>query len=506
LIIDSCHSGTIVRDAVRQDVEIKGGPPDTRNQFQGGKYSIRHSLQKDTPSQWLPLDARYVLLSACEDKERAKSDKHQDRQFYSRFTRNLVLEISHRLENHTFSSTSYFDIIQGVRRRIKLYEKERDYSGKECQNPQAEGTLLTQQVFGSKLLQPYYSVMEVVDTNGQLQVKINAGKAHAIESDMRFDIYPLDCTDYEDDASLLGSLSDLTVGVTESEGIFQPSGNFELSSLMGAKGIIAEYSKNLKPLRVHVPDSADTRVDLEDALHELAGYGLIQLVSQEDDADLVLSAQDDMIILEFEDRQYEMENPNQSSEKSLSDTVAQIARYQNVVKEYEPNHNAHLANAVQIVVRRGEIVTGEFREREELQRGAELKPGDLISVHIFNHHHKPLYCSLLECLPPPGFEIRSLYPLATGAMDNIIARKSSRHLGIFELAEPFGKTTLKLIATSQPSDFSNLLQPRMWHLRLRGVSQPVELFRRMMAGIVDPIAFGKDLWSTDTFKYTVRHV
>ena len=504
LIIDSCHSGTIVRDAVRKDIEIKGGPPDTRNQLPGRNYSIRRSLQKNTPSQWLPLDARYVLLSACEDKERAKCDLQENGQFCSRFTRNLDIEVRHRLENHSFESTSYFDLIQGIRSRIKLYEKKKGYSGKDCQNPQAEGSLLTQQVFGTRLLQTYYSVTEVDEKTGRMFVKINAGKAHAIESDMRFNVYPIDCVDLDDDASLLGSISDLKVDLTQSEGFFEPSGPIKIDSLIGSKLIVAEYSKKLKPLSVHLSRTPEMGEELEEVLHDLAGSGLIQLSSQKVDVNLAVSFLDGEIIFEIEDQQYIMTVPDQSAEKSLSDTIAQIARYHNVVREYEPNHNAHLANAVQIVVRRGDIEAGEFREKEQLPSGVELKSGDLISVHIFNHHQKPLFCSLLECLPSPGFEIRPLYPLAVGAMDNRVSRKASRHLGVFELAEPFGITILKLIATSQPSDFTNLLQPRMWHLRLRGESAPVKLFRRMMAGIVGRFSFGKGVWSTDTFQYSVK--
>lgn len=71
LIFDSCHSGTITRDAL--GAQGRSMPPDLRPAAELGRKPVagvmRSGTAKAGPSGWMPITEKYVLISGCRDEE-----------------------------------------------------------------------------------------------------------------------------------------------------------------------------------------------------------------------------------------------------------------------------------------------------------------------------------------------------------------------------------------------------------------------------------------------------
>ena len=71
LIFDSCHSGTITRDAL--GAQGRSMPPDLRPAAELGRTPVPgvmgSGMQKAGPSGWMPMTEKYVLISGCRDEE-----------------------------------------------------------------------------------------------------------------------------------------------------------------------------------------------------------------------------------------------------------------------------------------------------------------------------------------------------------------------------------------------------------------------------------------------------
>lgn len=202
LIIDCCHSGTIIRGRKvrvlpREERPINGGMTPARSEkvfrdaWVGTKSFLREGEQ-------------CVLFSACRSNELAKELLAEDTQSvpHGALTYYLVQE----LLSPEFTGATCTEVFERV--RPKLTGKLGD------QHPQLEGER-DRQFLGCKKIVPMPFV-SVLSRQGD-QVTLEAGAVNGIFQDARWLVYAPGTRELNDGALLLGSVGILTVGTATSE-------------------------------------------------------------------------------------------------------------------------------------------------------------------------------------------------------------------------------------------------------------------------------------------------
>ncbi|XP_065842053.1 uncharacterized protein [Oscarella lobularis] len=207
LIVDSCHSGHIVRNAfLRQSIRwvepdetdvavigvseqsagsasfVSGVTSDFLPQRDGTPYSPSRGSLISSSSGWLPSSDGYVLLAACLRDEFA-SEKSISGLWHGAWTYELMQALAHCSSSSSASSTSYRDVFERASMRVsEAYPR---------QHPQMEGCV-DRAVFGTQALiaSPYARVTAVSTRCGRLGIILSIGSAHGATAGSVFSCYP----------------------------------------------------------------------------------------------------------------------------------------------------------------------------------------------------------------------------------------------------------------------------------------------------------------------------
>ncbi len=118
----------------------------------------------------------------------------------------------------------------------------------------------------------------------------------------------------------------------------------------------------------------------------------------------------------------------------------------------------------------------------------QFRTGDFVMIRLRNRAEKPLFVTVLDLMPNGSIGPIYPHPKAMGREAPVPADGSWHRIGlpfVFELGEPTGTEMYKVIATSEPSDFSGLVTSDLngdavdrTIRSYRGVSNPIGLLLR----------------------------
>ncbi len=179
LIFDSCHSGTITRDAF--GVKSRSVEPDTRLVSELPPSPIpeaaRQAMRASGPSGWMPLTDQYVLLAGCRDEE--TSFEYRPPEGDGKVTHGaLTYFLTEQLRQAT-PGTSYRDVFERAAANVNAANGN--------QHPQMEGRA-DREIFGVKDLEPM-QVVRVTARSGD-RVTLAAGAAQGMTVGSTWVIYP----------------------------------------------------------------------------------------------------------------------------------------------------------------------------------------------------------------------------------------------------------------------------------------------------------------------------
>ena len=501
LIFDSCHSGTITRDAfgsaaravpqddrARAEVQATLQSP-TLDQATAAGLRLARSGADAGSSGWLPLGNSYLMIAGCTDRE--QSSEYDARDGTTTITHGaLTYFLSKELLAAT-PGTTYQDIFERVSANV---------AANFIQHPQMEGTL-NRLLFDTHDLVPMQFV-PVVDVNSGL-VTLGAGAAHGLTTGSRWAIYPQGTKQVAGETPLAqveisvvrAVTSDARVvpvapavapaatpgqvGAAGTSAALAPGCRaIEVTHAYGDMRLVVEVAAapsgyeaaaaslqqalgQARSVRLRASDDPDTAVDLRIyvlAPRAQAGPGdpLPQL-AQVAEASWAIVGRDGHLAAQ----------PStllEADANVVSRNVETIAKYRNTLALTNRDPDSGLAGKVALTLQQL-ASDGTWQAAKPAPADGQIvyTDGDKFAFTITNQHTAPVYITMLDFglsggisiqIPPDGGTSQPFTPGHT--VD------SSQQGYTLELPERYigdgGIETLKLMVTTQPADFTWLTQ------------------------------------------------
>jgi hypothetical protein len=495
LIFDSCHSGTVTRDLDFGTGE-RTVDPDTRpvaelppSPFAGKMPS---TFEKDLgASEWVPLDDRYVLIAGCRDEERSYEHdvlKDGSPSLHGALTYFLVQELAKAQPQAT-----YRDVFEPASIQVAAAYPR--------QHPQMEGSW-DRLLFGVQDLQPVRFV-PVIGRDGS-QVTLGAGAAHGLTVRSQWAIYPPGTKRPGDGVSELGrvevtsvqSLQSLAKITEEAQpgAISVASRAFETAHFYGEMRLVVSI-KAPDPFRP-VADELKGLIDQSDLLRlaepgenaDVCAYIIDRRATAgpQDPVPQLVPVDEPVWAVVGQDGQLTMPIHRTSqlgSALDIRDNLEKAVRYKQALAIRNSNPESALRDKVKLLLLQknaaGMWVEAEPKTSSKEQREAAgqiiFEEGESIAVRITNEYDAPIYSSLLDLgltgkisllYPPPGAQ-EQLLPKRSIDVGNrpgsqwtpISVPRDFPYAREYEKDVPAGGVeTLKLLVTTQPADFRQLVQ------------------------------------------------
>lgn len=510
LIVDCCHSGSVVRDAFGE--RIRWVEPDRRPAAELPPSTVGPELltvrREIGPSGWLPLGERYVLIAGCRDDE--SSYEHTVAQdgltvVHGALTYFLVREIA-----RAGPGTTYRDVFEAAGAQVT--------AAKPRQHPQMEGAA-DRELFGLREIVPvrFAGVVSREDTAVSLQV----GLAHGVTPGSRWAIHPPGTKDVGEDAVPCGLVEITAVRATGSDAaVIEETTPGAVAE--GCRAVEVSHAEAETRLRVQVAAPAHRAASL---LALVEGSGLLRRAGDGEPADarVYLIPSRGEVDAEVPVPQLGavreptwavvgadgllMMPPHVAGasdgrgEHAVLSNLETAARYRHALSLSEPS--GALRGKVDLVLKR-RSGDGDWIEAQPDPASGRViyEEGERVALEINNRHAEPVYVSVLDF--GLAGSVGLLYPiagasepLAPGRSISVGVREGDElelrfPQGLRAAADPSdgmpaeGTETFKLIATTSPADLRPLLQGGF-----RDVARPA----RPAAG---------DAWVTVERSFTLR--
>ena len=197
---------------------------------------------------------------------------------------------------------------------------------------------------------------------------------------------------------------------------------------------------------------------------------------------------------------------------TLVDNLVKIAQYRNVLAIRNPDPTCPLAGKVDL------IVVKQYADRSwsDAGEGAVFREGDRMALRIVNQLDRPVYATIIDF--GVSHAISPVFPKAGSKPE--IARSTTFDVGVAGGGIPVrfpeqyprdeGKETLKMIVTTEPSDFSVFSQAGTKALDSLGSMKSPNPLERLLAqagggtrdAVSQPMAI--DQWITVERSFTLR--
>jgi len=469
LIFDSCHSGTITRDAF--GVESRGIERDSRAVDQLPPSPIpsdARAAKAPGPSGWMPLSDSYVLMAGCHDNETSYEYQAEESGGYTphgALTYFLCAEL-----RQAIPGTTYRDVFERAAAKVTA-----TYA---TQHPQLEGKI-DREVFGVRDVEPVRYV-RVLQRSGK-SVTLAAGAALGMTKGSRWSVYAQG-TKKTPEATPLGELEITAVeAVTATARIVSESaadsigayaravetvhayGDFRLSvQLVGEPGdsalaVMKELLGKSPLLRVvDTSTPAAARVYLVPP-RESAG--------PDDPAPQLGAIADASWVAIGETGQLLGPPKRRGAEDAVRRNLETVARYRQALALENPDPSSVLRDKVKFELLR-QAGDGQWEVAVPNTAGGQVvfSEGEQVAFRVTNDHADPVYISILDfslsgdigvLYPPPGAK-EKVNPGITFEIGSDPSRQKIRLA-----AEQHAITdveTFKLVATSDATDFSFLQQ------------------------------------------------
>jgi hypothetical protein len=492
LILDSCHSGGGVRAFGQRRVEADlrprrslstGVPPNLVSRLSG----VRAARPSPSPSGWLPLAQRYVLLAGSRDGESACELPASEaggvpHGAWSYFLCRQLLAAP--------QEATYLEVFERCAPRTNLRFP--------LQHPQLEGDR-DRQIFGhhSLISDPYVLVKERKESH---LVTLSGGAAHGLAAGARWSVFPLGTRRVTDQTPCLGQVQIQRVSAVEAvaEIIEEAKVGAIVASLRAVETIPATTDQMLsvgivETVSAELVGNLQKRLDLEIChrrwslqhrqalLQRLDSSHRLDFVPAEDCpkvwlAKVLDTPSADPVVLAVGRDGWPLAPPrNLDDHLSLDRLVSDLerhARFRQVLDLENLDPSNPLETCIELDVLRCPL-RGAWQTAEEDDRGSTvLTEGDGLAFRIVHRHSEPLFLCILDLGLTGAIEV--LYP-TPGAHESLVSDRPlevglrrGEELEVFVPTEfPFagdprvagGTAYLKLLATTSPADFTLLTQP-----------------------------------------------
>ena len=469
LLFDCCHSGTITRDDF--GAKARSLPPDLRPAPALGRApapsTTRGAERAEGPSGWLPLSKRYVLIAGCRDDE--CSYEYRDPE--SGTPHGSLTFFLGRALAAAPPGTTYRDVYERVRPLVTAHSSK--------QHPQMEGAL-DRELFGVRDVEPMRYAAVVGREGGA--VTLAAGAAHGLTAGSAWDVYPAG-TKTTDGVEALGRVRVTDVGAVASAAeVVEEAGGGAVA--VGTRAVEATHGWGGLVLRVALASDAAPLAEAVD------GSGLLRRVGPDEPADVraaLLPARADgggavpqlgalaeptWAVVGTDGRlvmpPLAASAPGAAS--TVRDNLDTLARFRHALALDNPG--SALRGAVDVRLKRLDG-NGEWAEAEAEEAGGEVvfEEGERVAFTVANRHAEPVYVYGLD------FGLAGAINLFTVAGANdALAPGREQSVGLdrplvlrFPKTFPFvqepgegvpdeGAETLRVFVTTEPTDFSSLLQ------------------------------------------------
>jgi hypothetical protein len=524
LIFDSCHSGTITRDAF--GVKSRSVDPDTRPADQLPPSPIPEAdraMMQGGPSGWMPLTDQYVLLAGCRDEETSfeyRPPEGDGKVVHGALTYFLSQEL-----RHATPGTTYRDLFDRVAAQVNAANNR--------QHPQMEGHS-DQEIFGIADFtpMPYVRVTARSDTtitlargaaqgmtvgsvlavyaegardtgNTQPLGRIEVSAVHAVTSDARIseEISPGAITVNARAVETTHAYGDLRLKV----------------QVVGPKAFDAQRSA----LRQVLESSPLLEVVAEGAPAGARVYLLAprERITERDAVPQLGSVQSPLWATVAEDGQLMMPPKSLEAAGDVKTNLEKLARYRQALALDNPDTGSALRGAFTLdLLRLGPDKKWIVAEPEAAGGQVVFEEGEKIAFRVTSHFGDPVYVNLVDFGLTGGISL--VYP-ARGAKEKLGARmnfeigtRSGESGFVLRMPKEFpyadsadggaveGTETLKLFVTAGEADFSFLSQQGVQAADLvRSTSPLTLLFRTAMLGAATrdidvTLPVGDEDWTT----------
>ncbi len=203
LIVDSCHSGTMARDAfgdadrwVEGDHVAEDDPAYEQHiALLPPPVAVDEGTRDIGKEGWLPKSEKYVLLAGCRDEERSYEARVGSDAKHGIFTFNLCKAL-----RSAAAGTSYRTVFERASAAVT--------ARKPAQHPQMEGAR-DRELFGDRLVATMRYIG--VDKRDRLKVTLRGGAAHGLSVGSQWAIYAPEVNEVLDETPRLGLVEIKTV-------------------------------------------------------------------------------------------------------------------------------------------------------------------------------------------------------------------------------------------------------------------------------------------------------
>jgi caspase domain-containing protein len=478
LIFDSCHSGTITRDAF--GVNSRSVEPDTRPAKDLPPSPIPRELWGGTrdagPSGWMPLGGKYVLLAGCRSDETSYEFRPPEAAgdvVHGALTYFLAEEL-----RSAVPGTTYRDVFERAAAKVT--------AAHSTQHPQMEGRG-DREIFGIADIQPMRFVRVIARANKALTM--GAGAAHGMTPGSQWSLYPQG-TKGTEGLEPLGVAEIIRVQAITSEARLSEErapGAVEVNAR--AVETLHDYGDLRLPVQVAGP-TGDPRVAALGSV--LSKSTLLRLVQEGEPASArvyllpprqetgpehsvpqlgALAAPTWAAVTENGGL---MMPPKQADDfAAIRQNLETLTRYRHALALDNLDLTSRLRGKVSLSLLR-QAADGDWVIAEPEQAGGQVvfEEGERMAVRITNNHDGPLFVQLLDFgltgkirveYPEPGAQ-EALGPtrsLELGVREEITLYMPDEYpyrVGGETTQVAEGLETLKLVVTLQPVDLSFIEQ------------------------------------------------
>lgn len=466
ITLDSCFSGTATRGKIARGADWKGKPVD-RKMIKGSDESAADFVTRGGRSRGGNGEQNYVFLSAASQYQTAK-EKTENQIEYGAFSYALA-----KAMEKADDKTTYRDLFQTLNDQIT--QERRD------QNPQIEGSQLDKIVMKDGALPPQKFVNVKFSEKGI--PFLAAGKLQGMTSGSKFNLCVQTAKDCKDGTQIVSAE---IVRVNPTTSTIKLTGTPAPDKLKTANRAFETLHSYEGVLKVAVRESKTQKTRGTVVSKEVFdNLGIAEKVSEADKTwNVLIRPSDDLDVKENKIASNFRGLVLQRTDNSIIATVADDADSNNnvqealkaeanwlTIKSLDDNVDAELAGKIKLeIIPVGfakDEITGESlglkdKPKESLtSRGGktELKVGDFIRLEVTNTSDRPLYVTILD-LRPDG-KIGPAFPLTANTENQIPAGKTVKIPNAFEVKEPLGQESYRVIVTATQTDFTPLIDPSL---------------------------------------------
>ena len=438
IILDCCSSGSGFRG---EDATPATAVPRLAPSI-GEERSVPNANANDGRTGFLPPNLNYVLVSACKDKEYA-----YEHNGHGAMT-SAINEVIRTNPNITYRAMMY-DVYTKVNAEFST------------QNPQIEGSRRDAQLFGN--LGKIERFVEITSDNNAEKVVLNAGQAHGVTVGSIYAVYKPGTTSTDQESNLLGKIEITALKPFQAAAkVLERSGDIPKNA--AAFEIAHQYGDLRMPVLFDLAGNAAINTKVKSAVEKHSNReDLIKSVAANERYDIRVFLDGGSMVLERPD-QFPLKKIDAAASDAtdqLMDVLTKEARRLNVLQLENKASSLNIEFTVERWEKAEEDAFGDVEiikplALETTEEGLmELNEGNIIQLTITNKSTQPVHVYLLDLATDGGVYLR--FP-AEGAQDSPMPSGENIKSYHMRITPPQGLNVLKVIATTQPTDFFSLTQ------------------------------------------------